>query len=79
MTAVAEDLILEGAACGSSQASRDLSCWQRVGGVQVVALLRLGVKVLVSILLYNDHTSRIETVPPKVKRGPQREPETKRN
>lgn len=43
MTAVAEDLVPEGAACGSSQASRDLSSWQRVGGVQVVALLSLGV------------------------------------
>jgi len=44
MTAVAEDLVPEGAACGSSQASRDLSSWQRVGGVQVVALLGQGVK-----------------------------------
>ena len=36
-------------------------------------------KVLVSMLLYNDHTSRIETVPPKAKRRPQREPKTKRD
>lgn len=31
-------------------------------------------KVLVSMLLYNDYTSRVETVPPKAKRGPQRLP-----
>lgn len=57
MTAAAEDLVPEGAACDSFQASRDLPSWQRVGGVQVVALLCPSSKVLVSVLLYNDHTA----------------------
>lgn len=34
-----------------------------------VCFVKSRCKVLVSMLLYNDYTSRIETVPPKAKRG----------